>query len=112
MIHMLRHRARAIALALLVLLTAVLPAVAREEIRSFATDITLRVDGSVEVTETIAVNVEGDEIRRGIYRDIPTQLINPDNTRLRSDLRVLEVLRDGAAEPYAISNMSGGFRRI
>ena len=99
-------------LALASLLALSAPALAREEIRSFTTETTLRVDGSVDVVETIAVNVEGDEIRRGIFRDIPTQLINPDNTRLRSDLRVVEVLRDGEPEPYDVSNIGGGFKRI
>ncbi len=88
------------------------PAMAREEIVSFTTNTTLLVDGSVNVVETIAVRAEGDEIRRGIYRDIPTQLINPDNTRLRSSLRVLEVKRNGAPEPYEVENIGGGFKRI
>jgi hypothetical protein len=104
-----------IAVALLALASffaLALPATAREEIRSFTTNTTLRTDGSVEVVETIAINVEGDDIRRGIFRDIPTQLINPDNTRLRSDLRVLEVLRDGRPEPYDVSNLGVGFKRI
>jgi hypothetical protein len=98
-----------IALALFALAA---PAFAREEIRSFTTNTTLRVDGSVEIVETLEVNVEGDEIRRGIYRDIPTHLINPDNSRLRSDLRVVEVLRDGRAEPYSVDDIGGGFKRI
>ena len=103
---------RLAAVVLLSLVALAAPALAREEIRSFTTNTELRVDGSVEVTETIAVNVEGIEIRRGIYRDIPTQLVNPDNTRLRSDLRVLEVQRDGRAEPYEVSNLTGGFKRV
>jgi uncharacterized membrane protein len=106
------HWIAAALLALASLLALALPATAREEIRSFTTNTTLRVNGSVEVVETIEVNVEGDEIRRGIYRDIPTHLINPDNTRLRSDLRVIEVLRDNKPEPYSVDNIGGGFKRI
>ncbi len=98
--------------ALLILCALAAPAFAREEIRSFTTNTTLRVDGSVDVVETLEVNVEGDAIRRGIYRDIPTQLINPDTTRLRSDLRVIEVLRDGRAEPYSVDSIGNGFKRI
>jgi hypothetical protein len=98
--------------ALLLVFALAVPALAREEIRTYTTNTTLRVDGSVDVIETIEVNVEGDEIKRGIYRDIPIQLINPDNTRLRSDLRVIEVLRDGRAEPYDVSNLGSGFKRI
>ena len=91
--------------------------VGREQILSFTSNTTLRVDGSVEVVETIEVNAEGDEIRRGIYRDIPTQLVNPDGSRLRSNLTVLEVKRDGRAEPYSVENIAspdsnGGFKRI
>jgi hypothetical protein len=64
------------------------------------------------VVETIEVKAEGDEIRRGIYRDIPTQLINPDGTRLRSTLKVLEVKRNGQSELYELENLGGGFKRI
>jgi uncharacterized membrane protein YgcG len=106
------HTMRVVLLALLAVATLALPAVAREEIRSYTTNTTLRTDGSVEVVETIAINAEGDEIRRGIYRDIPTQLINPDNTRLRSTLTVLEVKRDGRDEPYVLENLGSGFKRI
>jgi hypothetical protein len=100
--------------ALLLLLTLLFsfPALAEEAITSFSTDITLRTDGSVEVTETIAVRSERNQISRGIFRDIPTLLVNPDNSRLRSDLNVIEVKRDGRAEPYTLENLDAGFRRI
>ncbi|CAN7552942.1 DUF2207 domain-containing protein [Devosia sp. LjRoot16] len=101
----------AILLALLTLLFA-LPAAAREAITSFSSAVTLNTDGSVDVIETIEVNAEGYEIRRGIYRDIPLILINPDNSRLRSDLTVKTVLRDGRAEPYSLDNIGAGFKRI
>jgi uncharacterized membrane protein YgcG len=102
------------ALLLLVLLVALLPlpAFAREAITSFSSAVTLRTDGSVEVIETIEVRAEGYEIRRGIYRDIPLILINPDGSRLRSNLDVIAVSRNGRNEPYAIENLSGGFKRI
>ena len=94
------------------LLLLALPAAAAETITSFASAITLGVDGSVDVTETIDVTAEGIEIRRGIYRDIPTQLINPDNSRLRSSLEVISVTRDGRVEPYALETVGDGIRRI
>ena len=101
------------ALLLLIGLAAVAtPAAAAEEIRSFTTNTTLRVDGSVDVVETIEVNAEGDQIRHGIYRDIPLVLINDDKSRLRSDLNVVEVLRDGVAEPYSLDSLGSGFKRI
>jgi len=88
------------------------PALAEEAITSFSTDVTLRTDGSVDVIETIVVKAEGNEIRRGIFRDIPTLLVNPDNSRLRSDLDVVEVKRDGRTEPYALEGLDAGFKRI
>jgi uncharacterized membrane protein YgcG len=101
---------RLVAAFLLLTFLLAAPAVAREEITSFATDITLMADGTVDVTETIEVTAEGNEIRRGIYRDIPTTLINDDGSRLRSDLDVISVTRNGNPEPYAIEGFQGGTR--
>ena len=102
-----------IALAALALLAlgATAP-VAAEAIESFTSNTVLRLDGSVEVTEIIDVNAEGIQIRRGIYRDIPTLMVNEDNSRLRSNLDVIEVQRNGRSEPYAIESLAAGFVRI
>ena len=67
---------------------------------------------TVDVIETIAVKAEGNEIRHGIYRDIPITLINADRSRVRSDLTVLSVLQDGEPANYTIDNIGDGFRRI
>jgi uncharacterized membrane protein YgcG len=108
------QRVRATLGALLLILTLLLPvpALAREVITSFSSAVELRVDGSVEVLETIEVFSEGYEIRRGIYRDLPLILINDDNSRLRSDLNVIAVSRDGRNEPYSIENLGAGYKRI
>jgi uncharacterized membrane protein YgcG len=98
--------------AVLAVLVAALPAAAAETINSFVSDVELNADGSVDVTEVIEVNVEGNEIRRGIYRDIPTLQINDDNSRLRANLEVVEVRRDGRPEPYSLESPGGGFVRI
>jgi uncharacterized membrane protein YgcG len=101
-----------VVLALTLLVGFALPAVAAETINNFTTNVTLRDNGSVEVTEIIEVQAEGQEIRRGIFRDIPTFLINEDNSRLRSDLDVVEVTRDGQPEPYSVESIGAGFLRI
>lgn len=98
------------ALALVVTLAA--PALAAEEIRSFDSTTTLATDGTVDVVETLSVNAEGDQIRHGIYRDIPTELVNPDKSRLRSDLNVLSVTLDGSPADYTLEGIGGGFKRI
>jgi uncharacterized membrane protein YgcG len=102
-----------VALALVVLLAALaLPATAAETINTFTSNVTLLEDGSVDVTEIIEVNAEGFEIRRGIFRDIPTFLINDDGSRLRASLDVVSVERDGRAEPYTVESIDAGFIRI
>jgi uncharacterized membrane protein YgcG len=88
-----------------------LPAAAREEIRAFASDIALATDGSVDVIETIEVNAEGNEIRRGIYRDIPVVMLDELGNRVRPSLDVLSVTRNGEPEPYRVERM-GDFKRI
>ena len=105
------RRILAILVALFVLAVA-FPALAEEAITSFAANVTLRTDGSVDVTEVIEVNAEGFSIRRGIFRDIPTLMINDDNSRLRSSLEVISVERDGQAEPYTIEGIGNGIQRI
>jgi hypothetical protein len=44
-----------------------------ERILSFHSDIRVFTDGMIEVTETIQVRAEGNQIRRGIYRDFPVE---------------------------------------
>ena len=98
-------------LALLFALLLALPAAAREEIRSYDSDISLARDGVVTVVETIVVNAEGNEIRRGIYRDIPVVMLASDGGKVRPDLDVLAVTRDGRDEQYRVERM-GNFERI
>lgn len=93
-------------------LSLALPALAQEAVTSFASNVTLLADGSVDVTEVIAVRAEGDRIRRGIFRDIPTIMVNEDNSRQRSSLEVMSVERDGRPEPYAIESIGAGYQRI
>jgi len=95
-------------LALVLLPALALPALAAEAITSFASATTLAVDGSVEVTETIAVRAEGNLIRHGIFRNLFTVLRNDDGSKYYSDLKVLDVERDGQPEPYSVSTITNG----
>ncbi|HCO53519.1 MAG TPA: hypothetical protein DIT93_00695, partial [Pelagibacterium sp.] len=96
-------------IALVVLICAA-PAWAREEIREFNAIFEVHADTSVTITEQIAVNAEGNEIRRGIFRDIPTLLETPDGRTIRLPFEVISVTRNGAAEPFAVEGISGGQR--
>lgn len=84
-------------------LTFSLPVSAAEVIKDFHADIRVQTDGSVIVTESITVNREGRQIKRGIYRDLPkTKGVH---------YSVLSVKRDGQKEPYFTEN-TGRFYRI
>ena len=97
--------------ALAVLLALALPTLAREEFRTYSSDITLNTDGSVAVVETIDVNAEGVDIRRGIYRDIPVTMQGDSGNKIRIALDVLSVTRDGTPEIFRVERM-GDFQRI
>lgn len=100
-----------ILVAVFALAAVCLPAFAREEIRAFSADVGLAVDGSVDVVETLDVNAEGIEIRRGIYRDIPVVMLDDAGNRVRPALEVLSVTRNGAPEPFR-TERTGDFVRI
>ena len=99
------------ALFVLFLLAAALPARAAEEISRYSVDLAVGRDGSLEVWEAIAVNAEGYQIRRGIYRDIPVR--ETDGWGLWSDhgIQLLGVTRNGVEEPYH-TERQGRFLRI
>lgn len=101
---------RAFLLVIGLLIALALPAVARERIDSFTSDITINADGSIDVSEIITVTVEGDQIRRGIYRDFPTRYYDRRGLRVTAGFDVLSVERDGAAEPYTLEGIPNGTR--
>ncbi|MEL7284308.1 MAG: DUF2207 domain-containing protein [Pseudomonadota bacterium] len=87
---------------LLLLLIWSLPlSVAEEAILNFDVAIEVETDGDIVVTETIAVNVEGREIRRGIFRELFAYYADEDGTgRLPYRYDILSVRKDGKKEPY------------
>ncbi len=87
------------ALAVLLALAAVPSAAAAEErITRFASDIRVRADSSLDVTETIDVRAEGDRIRRGIFRDFPTRYRGRSGSQVRVGFTLGTVTRDGYPE--------------
>ena len=98
------------ALVFTLVLALAAPAKAEERIISFISAVTVNADASLDVTETITVNAEGGQIRRGIYRDFPTLYTSRNGTRVRAGFEVSGVKRDGDSEPYAIESISNGKR--
>ena len=73
---------RTIAGALWLLVAALTGAAAQERILPFISDVRVQRNGDLFVTETIRVEAEGKEIRRGILRDFPTIYARRDGTRV------------------------------
>ncbi len=97
---------------LLVVFLALLPlaSAADERILRFHSDIRVLSDGSIEVTETITVRSEGKRIRRGIYRDLPTEYFDKLNNRHEVAIEPLAVLRQDAHEDFHTVNIDRGIR--
>jgi hypothetical protein len=95
---------------LLLALAGALPAMAQERILAYDSQVEVRADGSLDVTERITVRAEGNRIRRGIYRDFPTRYRNRHGNRVVVGFEMFEVLRDGAPEPWFTEGMSNGVR--
>jgi hypothetical protein len=83
---------------------------ADERILDFHSDITIRQDGWIDVTETIRVRAEGERIRRGIYRDFPTEYFDKLGNRYVVDFQPYAVLRNDAREPFKIVEYRNGVR--
>jgi uncharacterized membrane protein YgcG len=86
---------------LLVWLAALLlPATAHaeERILRYFSDIAVQQNGDLLVSETITVRAEGDQIRRGIYRDFPTRYKGRHGERIRVAFGLIDVSRDGQPE--------------
>lgn len=85
-------------------------AVAREEIISFHSDIEVLPDSSMAVTERIRVRAEGEQIRRGIYREFPTDYRDRWNNQIQVGFVVEEVTRDGKSEAFFTEKYANGIR--
>ena len=87
-------------LVLVLLVALPLLASADERILEFHSEITVMQDGWLEVTETIRVRAEGDRIRRGIYREFPTEYFDRLGNRYVVDFQPLAVFRNGLRITY------------
>ena len=96
--------------ALLLCLAAVCPVAAQERILSYGSELKVNADGSLDVVETIRVRAEGNQIRRGIYRDFPTRYRDRYGNRMVVDFQLLGVERDGRPEPHFTEAMPNGVR--
>lgn len=83
---------------------------AQERILSFDSDITLTAHGAMHVVETITVNAEHRQIRRGIYRTFPTTYEWGFGFATRVPFRVMSVVRDGKPDQFNVVRQANGYR--
>ena len=98
------------ALSGLLLLGAAAAAQAEERIHRFVSDVRIQQDSSLEVTETIDVRAEHNEINRGIYRDFPTRYRGPRGNQVRIGFTFSEATLDGMPVPAKTESISNGVR--
>jgi len=82
----------------------------QEEILDYRSNITVNLDRSVTVTETIKVRAEGNNIQRGIFRDIPNVMLDENDQRLKVDLEFEEVYLNGSPVNWAVDGITDGKR--
>jgi uncharacterized membrane protein YgcG len=84
--------------ALLSLCLLPLWAAADEVIEGFAVTLQVQADASLLVTERITVQAEGEQIKRGIYRDLPVSYRQALGLNKSGPISLLGVTRDGQPE--------------
>ncbi|NLW82372.1 MAG: DUF2207 domain-containing protein [Desulfovibrionales bacterium] len=100
---------RIVLFALLALLTAASPLGAEtERILDFSSTVIVNADSSLLVSETITVLATGDQIKRGIVREFPTVYTTSSGQTVRVGFDLVDVHRDGHAEPYHTEDRING----
>ena len=84
-------------------------ALATEQINNFDVNIVVQKSGDIIVTEAITITAEGNQIRRGIYRDLP-RFMDYDGAKLPVNYDIRGVSRDGRNEPHELSRDGNAFR--
>ena len=81
-----------------------------ERILDYHSEVTLRQDATLLVTETIRVESRGEQIRHGIYRDFPTRYKDRLGNRFVVGFQLLGATRDGAPEESRVQDLLNGKR--
>ncbi len=96
--------------ALFLFFSVPLSAEAQERILLFSARAEVAQNSSLTVREDILVNAEGQQIRRGIYRDFPTLYRSASGKTVRVGFSVKKALLDGKKVPYKTESLSNGVR--
>ncbi len=93
--------------------TAVLCAAAasaEERINRFTSDIAVQKDGALDVTETIEVTAENQQINHGIFRDFPTRYRGTHGNTVHVGFELLDTTLDGQDVRSKTESADGGKR--
>jgi len=82
----------------------------QEEIDSFSSIITVNLDGSLKVQESISAYCLHREIVHGIYRDFPTKYKTKYGFIQNTTFELSETTIDGKSAPYDIKKLENGVR--
>jgi uncharacterized membrane protein YgcG len=93
-----------------VLLLLSMASAADERILEFHSHIVVSESGWLDVTETITVRAEGQQIRRGIYRDFPTSYVDSYGNAVEIKYEPGSVQRNGSTENFFSENYLNGVR--
>jgi hypothetical protein len=85
-------------------------ALAQERILDYVIEMDVGAQGAVDVVEHITVRAEGNQIRRGIYRDFPTRYRDRYGNNVVVGFDVQSVQRDGVTEPWFTERRENGVR--
>lgn len=96
--------------ALIFIFLTILCAQAEERILGYGSEIRVGRDGYLDVVEKIRVNVEGNRISRGIFRDFPQEYDTKWGLKQWRPFEVTGVKRNGLAEPYKVERLGSGTR--
>ncbi len=83
---------------------------AEEKTLLFSSSVKVHEDSSLEVREEITVNIEGQKILHGIFRDFPTQYRDSTGRMVSIGFSVKGALLNGRAIPYKVDSRSNGVR--
>ncbi len=79
---------------------------AEERILSFDSQIQIHKDATVGIQEVITVRAEGAQIKRGIFRWLPTRYKDKLGNAVNVEYEIVSVMRDGNPEPYQVDTDS------
>lgn len=82
-----------------------------ERITDYKVAISVQQDRSVDIVETITINVQGNVFKRGLLRDVPVRYRGKHGETVYIDLKVHDIQRDGRPEPYQLTHQ-GRYARL